>query len=467
MRHIIFLNGVYSSPILFEESPISFMSRTIGVYQLKHWLSKFGIKAQVIEYCQLMTAKEMLSLIEHFKGPETVAIGFSMTFWTYKTFPPNLIELIRALRDKHPSLKLICGGPNIMNVDRVFDKRFYGPYSEDELVVWMQEQLGKKGLSLFNQKFDITRLDHRFDHTDCIVSSEALPIELGRGCIFKCKFCSHTNLGKPKKTYQRDMQLVEDEMRWNYEQFGVTRYNFVDDTVNEDIEKVEQLALLPDKLGFNMTWTGYLRADLVWAFKHSPELLMQSGLKSPFFGIETFNATAGNAVGKGWASKHGKDFLPKLHFDLWKEQVLIHLNFIVGLPTETAEESIESAKWVAQHNAFGFRFLPFHIYTDNSGKITNQFSAEAEQFGYKVTEDGWSSPVMTRDQAVETVKYIFKNYERPYSKIATWPSFSLQGLGFTFEEVRSMTREQAGKLSTPRAFKFKREYVQRLLALKE
>ena len=466
MRHIILLNGVYSSPILFDETRMPLSSRTIGVYQLKHWLAKFGIKAQVIDFCQMMTVKDLMTLIDHFKGPETVAIGFSLTFSTYKRFPPQLRALIPVLREKHPNLKLICGGPNVLDVEGLFDKRFSG-YAEDELVTWMQEELGKKGRSLFNQKFDITKLDHRFDATDCISMAEALPIELGRGCIFKCKFCSHTNLGKPKKTYQREMRFIEDEMRWNYEQFGTTKYNFVDDTVNEDIEKIHGLALLPEKLGFDMTWTGYLLADLVWAFKEAPELLMQSGLKSPFFGIETFNPVAGSSVGKGWAPKHGKDFLPKLHFDLWKDQIPIHLSFIVGLPTETTAESIESAKWVVDQKAFGFRFLPFHIYTDNAGNITSQFSKEAEQYGYEVQEDSWRSPVMTREDAVEAVKYIFNTYEKPFSKIASWPSFDLQALGFTFDEIRGMTRESSQILGTPRAFKFKTEYVRKLLALKE
>ena len=107
---------------------------------------------------------------------------------------------------------------------------------------------------------------NRFDQRDCIIDGEVLPIELGRGCIFQCKFCGHHNLGKAKHTYQRCMHLIEEEIVYNYEQFKTVNYQFLDDTVNEDQDKVLNLSMLPDRTGIDISWTGYLRVDLLWRY---------------------------------------------------------------------------------------------------------------------------------------------------------------------------------------------------------
>ena len=140
-----------------------------------------------------------------------------------------------------------------------------------------------------NVKFDITTSDHRFDDADCILPNEVLPIELGRGCMFKCKFCSTPNKGKRKSTYQRNYQNILDEIQWNKEQFGVTRYNFLDDTVNEDPIKLLNLSKIKEHLGFGIIWNGYIRADLIWSNQKTAEYLIDSGMRTCYMGIETFN----------------------------------------------------------------------------------------------------------------------------------------------------------------------------------
>ena len=291
-------------------------------------------------------------------------------------------------------------------------------------------------------------------------------MELGRGCIFKCKFCAHPNLGKPKKTYQREFEYVVDELRWNHEQFGVTRMNFVDDTVNEDIDKIRNMATLPKVLGYDLQWNGYLRADLVWAHADAAELLLESGLKSCFFGIETFNVMAGKSVGKGWASKHAKEFLPRLHHELWKEQVRIHLNFIIGLPTETLEESWDAARWVKEQKVFGSRFVGLHIFAPNDGEISSEFEKEAPKHGYIVNNGTWTSPLMSSQDAQKASLEIMNDLT-PAIPLASWSLFGLLSVGIPDEQAFSLTRETLNQLPILKAHQFKTQYVKRLMALRE
>jgi len=225
MRHIIFLNGIW--PNDSSRVKIQF-SRSISCYQLKYWLSLSGFKSQVIDFCQFLSADEIFNLLEQFVSTDTFAIGVSTTFWPLeKSIPPNLYESITRIRDKWPQLKIISGGARKTWNPEFFDKHFISE-SENQILEWCKSQVGRS--SLLNKKFDIVNLAHRFDNTDAILENEALPIELGRGCIFKCKFCSHHNLGKSKFTYQRNFNNIVDEIRYNYENFGTTKYMFLDDT---------------------------------------------------------------------------------------------------------------------------------------------------------------------------------------------------------------------------------------------
>jgi len=472
MRHMIFISGLFVNDTPGRPGIHSNMTRAIAPYQLKHWLSQFGIRSQVIDFAQCLTVSEIIDLLDHFIGKETVAIGFTTSFWPFNGMPQHLIEVVRQVRERWPSLKVIAGGAKSPSNWRLpsstgrmmFDRVFSG-YSEDSLTDYIQELIGKRGLSLFNKKFDITKLAHRFDATDAIAPSEVLPVELGRGCIFKCKFCAHPNLGKSKLTYQRANELLVDELRWDHEQFGTTRFNYVDDTVNEDLEKVKNLSLIPKKLGFNLEWNGFLRADLVWAHDGAPEYLYESGLRSAFFGIETFNNAAGSAVGKGWAAKHGKAFLPKLHHDLWKGDVRIHLNMIAGLPSETMEQVRESAAWIKEQKVFSTRFVALHISQSGVEHAMSEFERNIEKYGYSMLGgENWTSDVCTRAEAQATVKTIMDDVE-PWLPIGSWNLFGLLSLGIDRETAFSLTKADVDKLPYSIIHKFKTDYIKRLKAV--
>lgn len=378
--HLILLSGIYGG------DSISF-TRPIACYQLKHWLSHFGIKAQVIEFCGLMSSQTLAKSIAKFVGPETIGVGVSSSFW--RTLPLNIDEAIRLTRDAYPGLKFIAGGA-MKPREGVFDQRFVGE-SEDALVTWCQEQLGQKGRQLFNRKFDITELGHRFDDTDCILPNEVLPIELGRGCIFKCRFCAHKNLGKAKHTYQRRHDLFLDEVRYNKERFGTTRYMYLDDTVNEDVDKVANLARMPDDLGFEVEWMGYVRADLVWAKKEQPAQLLRSGMRTCLFGIETLDLEAGRAVDKSWGARHAREYLPELYHNLWGKQVNIYTSLIAGLPGEGYESFQKTVDWFYEQDLGYTRISPLALYTHLKDEhMQSEFTRNHAQYGYtNVRDDGY------------------------------------------------------------------------------
>lgn len=461
MRHIIFLNGIWPNILSYKNTRFT---RPIACYQLKHWLSHFSFKSQVIDYCQHLTTNEIFNLLEHFVSDETLAIGVSTTFWPVnKVVPPNILEVITLVRDKWPNIKIISGGARTTHAPELFDKHFVGE-SENQLVEWLQS-LSKKS-SLLNKKFNIVDLNHRFDDTDAILDGEALPIELGRGCIFKCKFCAHHNLGKPKFTYQRHFDLIVDEMEYNYEKFGTSKYMLLDDTVNEDLDKIKNLATIKNKTGIDINWVGYLRADLVWARPGSAELLQESGLKSCFFGVETFNPLAGKSIDKGWGAKHGKEYIPKLHKELWKEKINIHVNLIAGLPYETMDSLEESLSWCKQNPIGFYRFVPLSLYVDkNDPHATSEFTKNYPIYGYRNvsnTTGYWESDTMNYNQAMDFSNN--KSWKELYSinKISAWDIFNATNVGYNIDEVMSWRHEKFQYKVIDKGAEFISKYIEKL-----
>ena len=83
---------------------------------------------------------------------------------------------------------------------------------------------------------------------DVILPNQRVGLELGRGCIFKCTFCEFNLIGKEKGTYTRSTSRLEDELKRNWEEYGVNRYWITDDTLNDDTKKLERIFLQSNKL---------------------------------------------------------------------------------------------------------------------------------------------------------------------------------------------------------------------------
>lgn len=388
-------------------TPNQELQRPIACYQLAWWLRKHRFTCQVVEFIFMLSAKELIEMTEPFISDKTLCIAVSTVFWQPEPSRPNIIEAMDYFRAKYPKLKFVGGGPhvNMPKHAKIFDVRISGD-GEGPLLSWCQEQ--KRGVAFTNASFDITSLEHRFNREDVIMPDEVLPIELGRGCIFKCKFCSYDKIGKAKGTYQRQHDFIYDEMKHNHDLFGTTKYIFLDDTVNEDFDKIKRLSTLPQRLGFDLGWVGYCRADLIWSKPESAELLEQSGLISPYFGIESFHKKASTTIGKGWSGKYGKEWLPHLYNNLWGGRINFWCSFILGLAPETVESMYETLKWCNDNPTGAHIFIPLFldVHTDHKANAETRKLSFLDEYGREAgyrpgaTQWEWSSDQTSYSECV-------------------------------------------------------------------
>jgi radical SAM superfamily enzyme YgiQ (UPF0313 family) len=411
--------------------------RPVGPHQLSSWLSQFGYKIKVIDFCSLMTTKQLVDITEKYITSHTVAIGASTTFWNANPTNSEPVWAIRArtfIETTHPKLNWILGGSRTSVEQYKFKWTKFTGHAENELLKFLDERTCRKDVRPI---FDIRHLNKHFLDESSIAPSEVLPMELSRGCQFKCTFCRYPLIGKKKNTYIRDYSLVEQEMLYNYERYGTTRYAFMDDTVNESVEKVEALANIASRLPFELEWIGYVRLDLIGSKPHTIDLLRQSGLRSAFFGIESFHPKASHMVNKGWNGSKGKDFLLRLR-EHWKEETVWQLAFIVGLTGESSQDLDETQQWCIDNNMHSWFWNPLSISKHPDLVWKSEFDLNYENYGYSFPNQNdlnyWENDSWNANTASEKSKQL-SDAMQPFNKPGPWLVGEIASLGYQFKDV--------------------------------
>jgi radical SAM superfamily enzyme YgiQ (UPF0313 family) len=463
--------------------------RAIGAYQVASHCRKHEITCQVIDFVELFKIAELEEIFSKCINESTIALGISTTFFHNKTalgkftsanrnpeqaITDDIRQLLQKIKSQYPGLKIIGGGANSYQLegDSLFDAVFHG-YSEQSVVEYIQSLKGKLPKRIWptiaeqdiidgkTAHFDISTLSHEWHENDCILSGETLPIEVSRGCIFKCTFCSYPLNGKKKFDYLRDPDRIKDELISNYEKFGTTNYFFADDTFNDSTTKVEALHKIFTSLPFKIKFVTYLRIDLLYAHPEQIVMLKEMGLGSAFFGIETFNHSSGKAIGKGMQPDLVKKFLLEL-YQHWNAEIPFTCSFIIGLPHETRESVMETYNW-CRTTPFTDLWYPLFITQDSHYK--SEFDSNYKDYGYSLDADGnWTSEYMTYNDAMLLAEEFNQKGIYDQNTPSTWFLFGLLSYGFSINELKD---QRISDLHWPRLILKKitlfRQYKEKLL----
>lgn len=462
--------------------------RAIGAYQLASHLRQSGLTVQVIDFTDYFSTAELFSAVESFIGPNTKAVGVSSTF--YKTdlpssniheasktvrasigfLPDNIIETVKQVKEKYPTIKTVLGGASSSRFenDPLFDIVVHG-YSEESFLEHLQ--IGKRiwpktnGITVINgdnDRIDIEHLKHTWAKNDCVLPNETLPIEISRGCIFRCKFCAYPLNGKKKFDYLRSAEVIKAELLDNYYQYGTTNYFFGDDTFNDSTYKLEQLHKVITELPFKIEFTTYLRLDLLEAHREQIQLLKEMGLGSAFFGIESMNSHTAKFIGKGMRPEKVREFLLELKNDLWKDEISMLCTFIVGLPYECTTSTDKTFRWM-NDNKISNVWAPLTIRPN--ARYRSDIDINYADYGYTIDQNGlWSNNIMTQVEARDIANR-YNQYTIPNYGPRSWALFALLSLGvYNRKELESIPMKDlpSQKLIAVQAEMFK-EYKRKLL----
>jgi radical SAM superfamily enzyme YgiQ (UPF0313 family) len=369
------------------------ISRPAGAARLRTFLEPHGYNIEVVDYFGNFTEQEIEIICDRFIGPKTLFVGISITF-IYAFDKINF--LFNHIKQKYPHIKTLIGGNetpidgvDLLKVDRVF----WG-YAEEAVLHYIKFLTRKrlddlkwvpyKGTLAINAemiyKNDDSDLSIKWIESD-LIKNNFLPIEISRGCIFRCRFCAFPLLGKKKNDYIRHVDNLSAELRRNYELFGVNNYWFNDDTFNDNVVKLDYVAEAIAKSGVKITYTAFLRADLIERFPETIPMLADTGLVAATFGLETFHTEAKKAIGKGLDNERQFEAIRKLKK---YKPTYTYTGMICGLPGEPLSSVYNSQKILEEQNFEVFDnwdWWPLVI-RKNSVSRLSEFEKEYDKWGY-------------------------------------------------------------------------------------
>jgi hypothetical protein len=481
--------------ILFTDfGDVEYM-RPIGAYQVASRLRAIGYSTQVIDHFTFLSFEQILAALDKFIEPDTLMIGFSSTFMVNNHEIDDMIKmkyrkkvhfsnrgiplsdeqwdiLKSRVRSVSPKIKFVKGGSNSnFMADKHIDAFIHG-YADKMIIDYVRYLDGKNPFFTYRYRkepnehqividndvkgegFDFTNTKFEWAPQDLIQPHETLPIEIARGCIFRCKFCSYPLNGKKKLDFIKRPEIIRDEMLRNYEQYGVTQYAFMDDTYNDSVEKIEKLGNMFSKLPFKLKFVTYLRHDLIWANKQMADILLESGLVGAQFGIETLNYTAGKTIGKGLHPDKTMELLYWLRDEKWGNNVILNSNFILGLPNDSAADIINWTNKLLDpnfplHSWSAKAFMLLHRSDKNLAMqkikrelLISDIALNYKQYGYEFpnveTLKGrynWvnSSMGTSYDSMFELEQTLLKLKKPMFT--TCWGIMQLQQLGYSYDEL--------------------------------
>lgn len=511
-----------SNVIIFSECHwFSSFTRNAGTYRIATELRKNGFSVQVIDFFGFMTQRDIINITDKFVDNETLAICFSSTFFSksddniyfsrdvdaYKLlqdrndalnnsseiervnimypFSDTIIEnMINIFKSKNNKIKVVYGGAKAKTPIAKHVDCFIVDFGEEAIIDYLMKiRLNNltgidKPLPTIYQynkdkdEFDFVHSEIVWDKSDLVFKNEVLPIEISRGCIFKCKFCNYILIGRKGNDYIKTNSALREEFIRNYNEHGTTKYIFCDDTFNDNTDKLIELANISESLPFELEAAAYICPELVNRFPEQLELLRTIGLRFAKFGVESINPETRKFIGKGLPMEKMTDILTTIKGH-WKDEVITSGSFIFGLPKETPETLQKQYSWIEKHALdvmHGMSIFPLHIQFSAYKSIKqSDIDCNYEKYGYQQLGNfNWYHPELgtTFEElkgVVNKLSNIIKN--DPRNRHSGFSGMMIQNSGISFNDISTKSFNELNYDSANREYARKiQEYKRKLLS---
>ena len=232
----------------------------------------------------------------------------------------------------------------------------------------------------------------------------------GKGCPFLCTFCSWPQTLMGRKYRVRSVPNVLDELEWIQENLNVKEVFFEDDTFTINKKRVLEFCKEYKRRGMKVTWACNARADL--DYKTMKEM-KDANCRLLIAGYESGSDHVLRNIKKGITVKQMKRFAKNAR----KAGLLIHGDFIIGLPGETRETIKKTKNLIKELKP---DILQVSVATPFPG---TEFYTWANQNGYLLTNDPneyldkqghqksiISYPCLSNEEITNAVDEILKSY---------------------------------------------------------
>jgi len=172
-----------------------------------------------------------------------------------------------------------------------------------------------------------------------------LTIIAGRGCKYNCNFCQPAErriFGR--KVRKRSPANVISELEKLRDRYHFASFMFHDDCLTEDREWVLEFCDRYEQGGFTQPFFCQSRADIIGKNEDMVQRMAQVGLRGYFIGFESGSDRVLKFLRKGTTREKNLEAARICK----KHGIKIWANYMIGLPTETKEEVMETVSMLKE-----------------------------------------------------------------------------------------------------------------------
>jgi hypothetical protein len=350
------------------------------------------------------------------------------------------LTLCRLIKEQFPQIHVTVGGSiftrlvdNLRRCDRLFEitDDFIVFEGETALLEMINQLEGRKDFSkvpnliwrqdgkiTVNQPFYSENLAEHpapnykgFPLDQYLAPYTVLPVQFSRGCYYKdCAFCALTL--DHQNFRQKDPMKVVDELEALSKMHDTPYFFFTDECLA--LSPTKRLCKELIKRGLDLQWTAELRFEK----NLSRELLgsmREAGCQKIVFGLETYNARLMDFMVKGITQEN----VARICSDCVDLGIAVHCYVIVGFPTETEEESLETMNFIVDNtklnSSYGFSCQPCLFDLEKEAPIMSDPGAYGVQRIMRPASEDLSlgffyevKSGMTPDQAEKVYQYVYE-----------------------------------------------------------
>lgn len=259
-------------------------------------------------------------------------------------------------------------------------------------------------------------------------------IIVARGCPFSCTYCSRI-FGRTLRLHS--IQRIISEIDLLIERFNIKQLNIEADTLTANKKFLSQLcnALIDGGYNKKIKWTCESRIDTV--DHESLQLMKKAGCWQISYGVETGNQRLLDKINKGTRLEQIEEVFKLTH----KTGITIRGFFMLGLPTETREESLATINFAKKIDPL---WAQFTITTPYPGtKMFNELKTEGKILNFDWnnynTWSGWQGeyeiPYISEGRTIEELRDLQKMAMRTFylRPIVVWRFVKLI---HSFEDIK-------------------------------
>lgn len=266
--------------------------------------------------------------------------------------------IIERIRKRNPSIKIMVGGPSCRHTETKeldYDCMVVGEGEESilEAIKFKKKIIKtKKPVNLNNHSIP--------DYGDLDLSpyrnKNGLSLEFSRGCTGKCAFCNEKNFWKYK---HKTAEKMLEEIRENIRKYNTRSVTFTDSLINGNMEEFRKFVDLLNEKKLGITWSGNCRIHKRMDYEFLKKIKKSNNVQLNY-GIESGSQKVLNDMKKGIKLKYIEANL----YDGYRAGIETHMTWIIGYPTETSYEALQSMTFLFNNRNYIFGISPgptYHI----------------------------------------------------------------------------------------------------------